>query len=74
MTEKLFKLFVGNNYGVKTADGDVIFDSIRSIGDAEFLVDWLNDLFDENKQLKEENKELRQKYQVVMEIRKEIEK
>ena len=52
MTEKRFKLFVGNDYGVKTVDGVVIFDSIRSIADAEVLVDWLNELYEENTQLK----------------------
>ncbi len=49
---KRFKLFVGNNYGVQTMDGEVIFDSIRSIADADVLVDWLNDLSEENEQLK----------------------
>ncbi len=51
---KRFKLFVGNNYGVQTIDGEVIFDSIRSIADADVLVDWLNDLSEENEQLKKQ--------------------
>ena len=55
MTDKRFKLFVGNNYGVKTMDGEVIFDSIRSISDADVLVDLLNELVEENEQLKERN-------------------
>ena len=53
MTEKRFKLFVGKNYGVQKADGEVIFDSIVSIGDADVLVDLLNDLTEENEQLKQ---------------------
>ena len=53
-----FKLFVGNNYGVQTMDGEVIFDSIRSIADADVLVDLLNDLSEENEQLKSENERL----------------
>lgn len=53
MTEKrLFELFVGNHYGIKSMDGEVIIDSIISIGDADVLVDWLNALYDENEQLK----------------------
>lgn len=52
MTVKRFKLFIGNNYGVQTMDGEVIFDSIRSIADADVLVDLLNDLSEENEQLK----------------------
>ena len=59
MTEKRFKLFVGKNYGVQKADGEVIFDSIVSIGDADVLVDLLNDLTEENEELKEENKWLK---------------
>ena len=55
MTEKQFKLFIGKNYGVQKADGEVIFDSIVSIGDADVLVDLLNDLTEENEQLKEDN-------------------
>ena len=55
MTEKRFKLFVGKNYGVQKADGEVIFDSIVSIGDADVLVDWLNALYNENEELKEDN-------------------
>ena len=55
MTEKQFKLFVGKNYGVQKADGEVIFDSIVSIGDADVLVDLLNDLAEENEQLKQRN-------------------
>ena len=52
MTEKRFKLFVGKNYGVQKVDGEVIFDSIVSIGDADVLVDWLNAIYNENEQLK----------------------
>ena len=52
MTKKRFKLFVGKNYGVQKADGEVIFDSIVSIGDADVLVDWLNAIYNENEQLK----------------------
>ena len=55
MTEKRFKLFVGKNYGVQKADGEVIFDSIVSIGDADVLVDWLNALYNENEELKQRN-------------------
>ena len=55
MTEKRFKLFVGKNYGVQKVDGEVIFDSIISIGDADVLVDLLNDLTEKNEQLKKEN-------------------
>ena len=43
MTEKQFKLFVGNNYGIQSADGEVIIDSIISVGDAEVLCDLLNE-------------------------------
>ena len=52
MTEKQFKLFVGNNYGIQSADGEVIIDSIISVGDAEVLCDLLNDLLGENEQIK----------------------
>ena len=55
MTEKLFKLFVGKNYGVQKVDGEVIFDSIISMAEADVLVDLLNDLTEENEQLKKEN-------------------
>ena len=55
MTEKRFKLFTGNNYGVQKVDGEVLIDSIISIGDADVLVDWLNFLHDENEQLKQRN-------------------
>ena len=58
MTKKRFKLFVGKNYGVQKADGEVIFDSIVSIGDADVLVDLLNDLTEENEQLKSVIKEV----------------
>ena len=58
MTTERFKLFVGNNYGVQTMDGEVIFDSIRSIADADVLVDLLNDLSEENERLKEYNNKL----------------
>ena len=59
MTEKRFKLFVGKNYGVQKADGEVIFDSIVSIGDADVLVDWLNALYNENEELKRINLKLK---------------
>ena len=49
---KRFKLFTGNNYGVQSVDGEVFIDSIVSIGDADVLVDLLNDLTEENEQLK----------------------
>jgi hypothetical protein len=52
MTEKRFKLFVGKNYGVQKVDGEVIFDSIISMAEADVLVDLLNDLTEENEQLK----------------------
>ena len=52
MTEKRFKLFVGKNYGVQKVDGEVIFDSIISMAEADVLVDLLNDLSEENEQLK----------------------
>ena len=53
MTEnKRFKLFVGKYYGVQKADGEVIFDSIISMAEADVLVDLLNDLTEENEQLK----------------------
>ena len=55
MTEKRFKLFVGKNYGVQKVDGEVIFDSIISMAEADVLVDLLNDLTEENEQLKKEN-------------------
>ena len=59
MTEKrLFELFVGNHYGIKSMDGEVIIDSIISIGDADVLVDWLNALYDENEQLKQQMQRL----------------
>ena len=54
MTEKQLKLFIGNNYGIQSADGEVIIDSIISVGDAEVLCDLLNDLLNENEQLKQE--------------------
>ena len=59
MTEKRFKLFVGKNYGVQTVDGEVIFESITSIIEADVLVNLLNDLSDEIK-LKEENEQLKE--------------
>lgn len=43
MTEKRFKVFTGNNYGVQTVDGEVFIDSILSVGDADVLVDLLNE-------------------------------
>lgn len=49
---KRFKLFTGNNYGVQSVDGEVFIDSIVSIGDADVLVDLLNDLSEENERLK----------------------
>ena len=52
---KRFKLFTGNNYGVQSVDGEVFIDSIVSIGDADVLVDLLNDLTEENEQLKQRN-------------------
>ena len=54
MTEKQFKLFVGKNYGVQKVDGEVIFDSIISMAEADVLVDLLNDLTEENEELKKE--------------------
>ena len=59
MTEKRFKLFVGKNYGVQKVDGEVIFDSIISMAEADVLVDLLNDLTEENEELKSENQNLR---------------
>jgi hypothetical protein len=59
MTEKRFKLFVGKYYGVQKVDGEVIFDSIRSIADADVLVEWLNDITNRNKELKHENEQLK---------------
>ena len=56
---KQFKLFIGNNYGIQSADGEVIIDSIISVGDAEVLCDLLNDLLNENEQLKSENNMLK---------------
>ena len=52
---KRFKLFTGNNYGVQSVDGEVFIDSIVSIGDADVLVDLLNNLTEENEKLKEDN-------------------
>ena len=57
MTQKRFKLFVGENYGVQTVDGEVIFDSIISIAEADVLVELLNELIEENEQLKKEAEE-----------------
>ena len=51
---KRFKLFVGKNYGVQKVDGEVIFDSIISMAEADVLVDLLNELAEENEQLKSE--------------------
>lgn len=55
MTER-FKLFVGKNYGVQKVDGEVIFDSIISMAEADVLVDLLNDLSEENDVLKQQLK------------------
>ena len=57
MTEKRFKLFVGKNYGVQKVDGEVIFDSIISMAEADVLVDLLNDLTEDNEQLKSDLKD-----------------
>ena len=54
---KRFKLFTGNNYGVQSVDGEVFIDSIVSIGDADVLVDLLNDLTEENEELKSDLKD-----------------
>ena len=54
MTEKQFKLFIGKNYGVQKVDGEVIFDSIISMAEADVLVDLLNDLTEENEKLKQQ--------------------
>ena len=62
MTEKQFKLFVGKNYGVQKVDGEVIFDSIISMAEADVLVDLLNDLTEENEQLK---KDIQEKGEVI---------
>ena len=40
---------------MQKVDGEVLIDSIISIGDADVLVDWLNFLHDENEQLKQRN-------------------
>lgn len=52
MIEKQFKLFVEKNYGVQKVDGEVIFDSMISMAEADVLVDLLNDLTEENEELK----------------------
>jgi uncharacterized protein YlxW (UPF0749 family) len=65
MTEKRFKLFVGKYYGVQKVDGEVIFDSIISMAEADVLVDLLNDLTEENEQLKSEIEELENKIEVL---------
>ena len=39
---------------MQKVDGEVLIDSIISIGDADVLVDWLNFLHDENEQLKQQ--------------------
>lgn len=66
MTDKQFQLFIGDNYGVQTVDGEVILDSIDSIAEADILVEWLNnitnrnkELYNENERLKKENKNLK---------------
>lgn len=68
MTEKRFKLFVGKNYGVQKADGEVIFDSIISMAEADVLVDLLNDLTEENEQLKQQLTDCKEKKQQMKEF------
>lgn len=68
MTEKRFKLFVGKNYGVQKVDGEVIFDSMISMAEADVLVDLLNDLNDENVQLKQQLTDCKEKKQQMKEF------
>lgn len=57
MSDKRFKVFTGDNYGIQSVNGEVIIDSIISMGDADVLVDWLNDIYNENEQLKKQLRE-----------------
>ena len=50
MTTKQFELYVGENYGVQR-NNIVIIDSIKSIGDAENLVELLNNIYEKVEQL-----------------------